>query len=132
MPHKEFGRIFANPPQPETGLRPSDPGAFEAFMDSSIAGFLGPASVKIIRNVSGLGLSPKFMETLLDVARINGKSITEIKSFLRGVTNAEKQFANVNKNISKTRLGKSRTGAEKFKIAKTESDALAFEKARRK
>ncbi len=41
MPHKEFGRIFGNPPQPETGLRPSDPGAFEAFM-AGPGGFTGP------------------------------------------------------------------------------------------
>lgn len=56
MPHKEFGRlfgsegIFQNPPQPETGLRPSDPGAFEATM-AGPGGFMGGGALGTVRGV---------------------------------------------------------------------------------
>jgi len=51
-----FGRlfgaegIFQNPPQPETGLRPNDPGAFEAAM-AGPGGFMGGGALGSIRSV---------------------------------------------------------------------------------
>ena len=55
-----FGRLFGpegvfqNPPQPETGLRPSDPGALEAFMESPAAGFMGGGALGTLKNLTGI------------------------------------------------------------------------------